>query len=81
MGFNWAFNGLKCPLTLTLLTRRIWVAPNNAILILSTHLSLGLPSGLLPSGFPTRPYTPPVPNHTRYMPSTSGPNNAIYWHY
>ena len=29
MGFNWAFKGLKCPLTLILLTWRIWRAPNN----------------------------------------------------
>ena len=30
-----------------------------SIIILSTHLSLGLPSGLLPSGFPTKTLTPP----------------------
>ena len=31
----------------------------SSILILSTHLLLGLPSGLFPSGFPTKtPYTP-----------------------
>ena len=32
-----------------------------SILILSTHLRLGLPSNLLPSGFPSRSYTPPSP--------------------
>ena len=30
MGFNSAFEELKCPLTLILLTWRIWWAPNNA---------------------------------------------------
>jgi len=42
-----------------------------SILILSTHLQLGLPSGLFPSGFPTKPlYTPSpavslrLPKHT-----------------
>ena len=34
-----------------------------SILILSTHLRLGLPSGSFPVGFsPSRPYTPPYPH-------------------
>jgi len=43
-----------------------------SILILSTHLCLGLPSGLSPSGFPTKTlYTPPLLTHTHHMPSPS----------
>ena len=39
------------------------------ILILSFHLCLGLPSGLLPSGFSTKTlYAPLLSPHTYYMP-------------
>ena len=41
------------------------------ILILSTHLCLGLPSGLFPSGFPTKTLSPPLLTHTHHMPSPS----------
>jgi len=43
-----------------------------SILILSCHLCLGLPSGLFPSGFPTRSlYIPLLFHHTCYMPRLS----------
>ena len=38
----------------------------------STHLCLGLPSGLFPSGFLTKTlHAPPLLTHTRHMPSPS----------
>ena len=50
-----------------------------SILILSTHLRLGLPSGLLPSGFPHQdPIQPPVLTHTRHMPSPS--HSSWFYH-
>ena len=42
-----------------------------SILILSTHLCLGLPSGLLPSGFPSKIlHTPPVPTLAKSIHSS-----------
>ena len=44
-----------------------------SILILSSHLRLGLPSFLLPSCFHTKPLYTLLPPHTRYMPRPSHP--------
>jgi hypothetical protein len=43
------------------------------ILIPPTHLRLGLPSGLFPSGFPTNTYTHSSSPHSCYMPGPSHP--------
>ena len=50
-----------------------------SILILSSHLRLGLPSGLLPPGLTHRNpvYTSPLP-HTRYMPRPS--HSSRFYH-
>ena len=50
-----------------------------SILILSTHLRLGLPSGLFPSGFPHQdPIHPPLLTHTSHMPSPS--HSSPFYH-
>ena len=48
-----------------------------SILILSTHLCLGLPSGSFPPVTPARPYTPPLLTHKRHMPSPSHSREPI----
>ena len=54
-----------------------------SILILSTHLCLGLPSGLLPPVSPARPYTPLYPHpyapHTQPISFVSILSPAQYW--
>jgi len=49
-----------------------------SILILSTHLRLGLPSGSFPPVSPIIPYTPPLLTHTRHMPSPS--HSSRFYH-
>ena len=54
-----------------------------SILILPTHLSLGLPSGLLPSGFPTKTLHTPSPHpyapHAQSISFFSILSPAQYW--
>jgi len=49
-----------------------------SILILSTHLRLGLPNGLFPYGFPTKTLYTPLLTHTRHMPSPS--HSSRFYH-
>ena len=49
-----------------------------SILILSTHLRLGIPSGLFSPVSPPTPYTPPLLTHTGHMPSPS--HSSRFYH-
>ena len=49
-----------------------------SILILSTHLRLGLPVVSFPPVSPPRPYTPPLFTHTRHMPCPS--HSSRFYH-
>ena len=87
-----AFHGTRrfiTALTSVRLLSLSWVSPIQSIyphptswrsiLILSIHLRLGLPIGLLPSGFPSKTlYTPPLLTHMRHMPNPS--HSSRFYH-
>jgi hypothetical protein len=54
----------KCQPSLPILSQ-LHPAPTTPSDFLKTHLHLGLPSGLFPSGFPTRTLCTPLPSPTR----------------
>ena len=49
-----------------------------SVLIFSTHLRLGLPCGLFPSGFPTKTLYHPLLTRTCHMPSPS--QSSLFYH-
>jgi len=89
-----AFHGTRVFITALTSVRHLslsWASPIQSIyphptswrsvLILSTYLHLGLPSGLLPSGFPTKTlYTPSLLTHMRHMPSPSHASRFYHPH-
>ena len=86
-----AFHGTRRFITALTSVRQLslfWTSPIQSIyphptswrsvLILYTHLRLGLPSGLFPPVSPPRPYTTPLLTHTRHMPSPS--HSSRFYH-
>ena len=70
----------KCSPSLPILSQLHPVPTSwRSILILFSHLSLGLHIGLFPSGFPTRTLCTPLPSpHTRHMPRPS--HSSRFYH-
>jgi len=86
-----AFHGTRRFITVITSVRHLslsWASPIQSIyphptswrsvLILSTHRRLGLPSGLFPSGFPTKTLYSPLLTHTCHMPSPS--HSSRFYH-
>ena len=73
----------KCPPPVPILSQldQVDAPPQSiswiSILILSSHLRLGLPNSLFPSGFPTKTLYTPL-SHTRYMPHPS--HSSRFYH-
>ena len=82
----------KCPPPVTLLSQiklvhALHTTSWRSILIFSSHLWLGLPSGLFPSGFPTKVLYRPLPSLTRatcpatcIKQKTSGTRRRVIWY-
>ena len=75
----------KCPPPVSILGQPNPVhipTSRRSILILSTHPCLGLPSGLLPSGFPKKTlYTPLLLTRMHHMPSPSHSSRFYHLHH
>jgi len=81
----------KCPPPVFILSQinpvHAFSHPNywRTILILPSHLRLGLPNGIFPSGFPTKTLVgTSYPSHTCYMPRPSNCSrfyrrNYVWW--